>query len=1080
MLKFITDHSSGNYKEILQRKLTRGLQKNPHSRTLPPTLLEWRSIRQRSNTALALTLPDQNVSTVNVDSWTTCEEAASLAISSLGVSPDGWSVVLDDAGIVTETNGLDYIMDLVSELELCPAFPITKSNLLKVGTKRNSPIEIDHHLNRPQVPPPEPPISVTARKISRQSPPQQPPTTSRHSSRKSSREYNTPPPVTSTPARKTSHEALSRSSALNERYFDIEKVRSRSLDNLLSEPEPPTQLADLGLSQSSRLNERYHSVEQLAPIKPVIANQNYKQEIDFEYPDVSSVSTSNRGGPRYIKSQYSGKKAPPGSHSSRAQIEKSEFSGVRSSAMSDTSEAPSLASHVRRVRVPSQASDVDQFLDELFSPVLDGNLDELSDARSLAASIKGGKQEYNDFIEDMFNDMPNNVNMTNLDEIVSLIKGGGHRNRSNSQTSSMLDQEVENLTSKPQPNTNTNTTNGNVDDYISDLFRPIFINDSLKNLTEKHNLVESIKGGGTTQNGASTSNFSSFPAPIVSPAPLMMPLLSPTQEGFMPMFNLQNLPANGTDIASYQQNLQRAFLQSAMAQNIQIQQQLLAQNQALQQLLSQQAVSEDGIQTTVKAQIHQQTSPNRKSSFKSGKSSSPSVHSSRKASSESSMSLMGKNCVPPPPPMPPPLDGTDPSEARPFLDPYGRAKTVRIGKWRWPPPKDGSNNENGEDFMQFKMRQHQRKVTPNKEQPITNGHGKMDPSGSTSVEWEEIDFEPIVRETKHPNKRAFEIGAARPSPGSVGKLKLSSEMRQRLEQVTANHSVRSTSSKVDKPSRVVNKLEDTRKMMLEQQLAGRWDDASGKSSPELRNPSNKSPTQQSWTSSNWKPGPPPPPIGPNSLPPAPPGPAPPPPIVRPNQPPPPIEPPVRDSFMAQRQDRDTFGVHQNRNSKRNSFSANWEVQSSLTHEDDGISWAKDAMGWDHIDSTTNTSIDQPIRGKKMKDASNDRPITFRTHQFNKSAQEREKKHSIASTQMTDKSDKMDVQQEWPEFMRPIVTPPPPTSKSPIQVEINEEDTSPSPKTTNRLMPLGSAACVTYNRVAWLLRVRKKFFHQPKH
>jgi myosin-15 len=37
----------------------------------------------------------------------------------------------------------------------------------------------------------------------------------------------------------------------------------------------------------------------------------------------------------------------------------------------------------------------------------------------------------------------------------------------------------------------------------------------------------------------------------------------------------------------YQQNLQRAFLQSAMAQNIQIQQQLLAQNQALQQMLVQ-------------------------------------------------------------------------------------------------------------------------------------------------------------------------------------------------------------------------------------------------------------------------------------------------------------------------------------------------------------------------------------------------------------------------------------------------------------------------------------------------------------
>ena len=49
-----------------------------------------------------------------------------------------------------------------------------------------------------------------------------------------------------------------------------------------------------------------------------------------------------------------------------------------------------LASHVRRVRVPSQASDVDQFLDDLFMPVLYGAGDDLSDARSLAASLKGG------------------------------------------------------------------------------------------------------------------------------------------------------------------------------------------------------------------------------------------------------------------------------------------------------------------------------------------------------------------------------------------------------------------------------------------------------------------------------------------------------------------------------------------------------------------------------------------------------------------------------------------------------------------------------------------------------------------
>lgn len=134
-------------------------------------------------------------------------------------------------------------------------------------------------------------------------------------------------------------DGLSRESALNERYFEsnTEKIRSRSLDNLLGvdSPPSPTNLADMGLSQS-RLNDRYHSVEQLTgQIEPLLAvsNSTYmsKQEIDFEYPDInSSVGTSNRGTPRYIKSQYAGKRAPVGSHSSRAHIEKnSEFGGAR-------------------------------------------------------------------------------------------------------------------------------------------------------------------------------------------------------------------------------------------------------------------------------------------------------------------------------------------------------------------------------------------------------------------------------------------------------------------------------------------------------------------------------------------------------------------------------------------------------------------------------------------------------------------------------------------------------------------------------------------------------------------------------
>lgn len=63
---------------------------------------------------------------------------------------------------------------------------------------------------------------------------------------------------------------------------------------------------------------------------------------------------------------------------------------------------------MRRVRVPSQASDVDQFLDDLFNPVLD----QLSDARSLAASIKGSDHDFEQLL-------------ARPDVLANRIKGGG-------------------------------------------------------------------------------------------------------------------------------------------------------------------------------------------------------------------------------------------------------------------------------------------------------------------------------------------------------------------------------------------------------------------------------------------------------------------------------------------------------------------------------------------------------------------------------------------------------------------------------------------------------------------------------
>lgn len=107
----------------------------------------------------------------------------------------------------------------------------------------------------------------------------------------------------------------------------------------------------------------------------------------------------------------------------------------------DTSEAPSLASHVRRVRVPSnidQFSDVDQYLDDLFSPVLDGSLDELSDARSLSTSIRGGRSEFFEApeISQNFDDLKT------ASKLQRVIKGGGHKSDSKKTDDKTTDDNV--------------------------------------------------------------------------------------------------------------------------------------------------------------------------------------------------------------------------------------------------------------------------------------------------------------------------------------------------------------------------------------------------------------------------------------------------------------------------------------------------------------------------------------------------------------------------------------------------------------------------------------------------------------
>ena len=107
------------------------------------------------------------------------------------------------------------------------------------------------------------------------------------------------------------------------------------------------------------------------------------------------------------------------------------------------------------------------------------------------------------------------------------------------------------------------------------------------------------------------------------------------------------------------------------------------------------------------------------------------------------------------------------------------------------------------------------------------------------VEWEEYEIQqseamkqPSPKDQTEVHKSSYkslEVGALRPSPGSVGKLRISNEMKHKLEMVTANHSLRSTTSKprpqamnnMPTPLPTAGKLDTDRRLLLQQQLGNK-------------------------------------------------------------------------------------------------------------------------------------------------------------------------------------------------------------------------------------------------------------------
>ena len=479
LLKYVSDHAFNGYKYVCQSKMLKSGRLDHHvSRQYPPTVLEWRANKKRVNMALEVNCYDGETNHLPIESLSTAQSFAARVLKDRGIKEcHGWTVAIEDGEEYAELNGDDFVLDAIGELELPPAFPANPNQFL-----------VSHDRSRGQIP-----LSIDTkegRQYRHSSSPRG--TKAKNHTRSKSQDR-----LLSMPDEEKNFGLAN--SALNERYFNETKsTRSKSLDNLLpnemfglsesrlnqrylsqgntlygrdgdddgsihmesiSQRGGKQNWDDIGLSNTP-LNDRYFSQpdldrahqprsrrqsEELELGKLPRSNSDRQSKIDtedidlaqFEYPTERTGGAGGNkrsGNMKFIKSQHAHKRRD----------------GMRSSAMSDTSEAPSLASHVRRVRVPSQASDVDQFLDDLFMPVLDGNIDDgLSDARSLAASMRGGGEEEEDEVSRATNTLlefnrlgsvrrrsllprvkecesgEELSGLTNVSRLVSLIRGGG-------------------------------------------------------------------------------------------------------------------------------------------------------------------------------------------------------------------------------------------------------------------------------------------------------------------------------------------------------------------------------------------------------------------------------------------------------------------------------------------------------------------------------------------------------------------------------------------------------------------------------------------------------------------------------
>ncbi|XP_019397686.1 PREDICTED: unconventional myosin-XV [Crocodylus porosus] len=136
LLKFVSDYAFNGYKYVCQHKILQAMLKSRFgpevARAYPPSLLEWTTNRQRANMALDIYCFNGDHFSCPIHSWSTGESVAADLLKSRGIAEGwrGWSVTMKDGAQWAELAGHDYVLDLISDLELLHGFPKQKSYFL--------------------------------------------------------------------------------------------------------------------------------------------------------------------------------------------------------------------------------------------------------------------------------------------------------------------------------------------------------------------------------------------------------------------------------------------------------------------------------------------------------------------------------------------------------------------------------------------------------------------------------------------------------------------------------------------------------------------------------------------------------------------------------------------------------------------------------------------------------------------------------------------------------------------------------------------------------------------------------------